>query len=221
ELMGGRCDAYEVGGGGGQDVKVVIDQRGIDVVVSLLGPDNKQIAEFDFERRPNGQESVLLVAETAGSYRLDVLARQKNAPPGRYEIQMVERHQATENDRDLYQARKLYQESINLLQARKFNEAKRLVEQVLETSERILGPDHLDVAAAVNSLAVLNSFTGEHAKSEPLYQRALAIKEKALGPEHIEVSFALNNLAMIYLNKGEYAKAETLYERSIAIRQKT
>src|SRR5262249_12777039 len=152
-----------------------------------------------------------LVTETAGTYRLNVLAKQKNAPTGRYEIQVVERRDATENDRALDEANKLFKESLTLRRAGKYNDALPLAERLLKIRQRLLGSDHTDVAAAINLLGILYSDNGEYAKAEPLYDRALAILEKTQGPEHPEVAHTLHSLAMLYCNRGEYAKAITFY----------
>ena len=73
-----------------------------------------------------------------------------------------------------------------------------MAQQVLAIREKALGPDHPDVAQALNNLAVLYYKQGRYAEAEPLYKRALAIGEKALGPDHPDVATALNNLAELY-----------------------
>src|SRR5215510_3483682 len=77
EIAGGQGHDYRITLSAGQFMKVIVDQRGIDVVVGLLGPDAKQIMEFDSEIRSQGQETVWQVAEVAGSYRLNVKAKHK------------------------------------------------------------------------------------------------------------------------------------------------
>src|SRR5215475_9440611 len=49
ELAGGQSHAYQITLAAGQYLDVVVEQRGIDVVATLSGPDGKQIAEFDNE----------------------------------------------------------------------------------------------------------------------------------------------------------------------------
>jgi CHAT domain-containing protein/tetratricopeptide (TPR) repeat protein len=90
----------------------------------------------------------------------------------------------------------------------------------LAVYERALGPDHPDVAVALNNLALLYDAQGRHAETEPLYKRALVIKEKALGTDHPKVALALNNLALLYHTQGRFAEAEPLYQRSLALREK-
>ena len=69
---------------------------------------------------------------------------------------------------------------------------------MLALTEKTLGPDHPDVASALNNLAVLCRDQGRYAEAEPLFQRALAIAEKALGLDHPDISVRLGNLALVY-----------------------
>src|SRR5215831_12033172 len=195
ELAGGQSHAYQITLSAGQFMKVIVEQRGIDVVVGLLGPDAKQVMEFDSEIRSQGQETVWQVAEVAGSYRLNVKAKYKGAPAGSYEIRVVELRAATEKDRVLQEALKLHTESQRLSRAGKYDESRPMAERALELREKALGPEHPDVAQSLNNLAILYRLKGDNAKAEPLYQRALAIFEKALGPEHPDFARSLNNLA--------------------------
>ena len=75
ELAGGQSHSYQLTLAADQYLLVVVEQRGIDVVVQLLGPDDKQIMEFDSEIRDYGQEPVSQVAEVSGSYRLNLRAK--------------------------------------------------------------------------------------------------------------------------------------------------
>ena len=201
ELAGGQSHSYRITLDAGQYLNVVVEQRGIDVVVALFGPDGKQIAEFDAEFRQQGQERVSQVAEAPGSYRLNVQAKQKEASAGSYEIRVTELRAATEKDRALQEARKLIVEMIRLYRAGKYGEARPLAERALEIREKSLGPEHIEVAAALNNIAAIYSAQGDYAQAEPLYQRVLTIREKALGPEHPDVARSLNNLANLNYNK--------------------
>jgi CHAT domain-containing protein/Tfp pilus assembly protein PilF len=220
ELTGSHSHSYQMTLATGQYVKLVVAQRGIDVVVKLFGPDGNQITEFDSEVRLRREETVDWVAEEAGNYRLDVVAKYKNTAAGGYEIKLVELRVATDNDRALHEARMLITEFLRLYHAAKNDEALLLVERVLEIRERVLGPEHIDVADALNKLALINNIKGNFEKAEPFYQRALTIREKVLEPEHPFVAFTLANLANLYYERGDYAKAEPFYLRALAIMEK-
>jgi tetratricopeptide (TPR) repeat protein len=95
-------------------------------------------------------------------------------------------------------------------------EAEPLLQRALAVREKALGPDHPDVAVALNDLALLYERQGRYADAEPLYKRALAINEKGLGPDHPVVATYLNNLAELYRAQGRYADAEQMQNRSFS-----
>src|SRR3712207_2093618 len=53
ELAGGQAHSYRIVLAAEQYLRVVADQRGIDVVVTLFGPDGRQVVEVD---SPNGTQ---------------------------------------------------------------------------------------------------------------------------------------------------------------------
>jgi tetratricopeptide (TPR) repeat protein len=221
ELAGDRSHTYQIRLSAGQFLKVIVEQQGIDVVIRLSGPGGEQIAEFDGDGRSQGQELVSLVAEADGVYLLMAQPRRKDAPPGGYEIRIEELRAATENDRALHEARKLLQEATKLREAGKYDVAIPLVERGREILARVLGPEHFDLADALNILARLYSNKAEYAKAEPFFQRALSIREKALGPEHPLVAAVIYNLGVLYSDTGAYAKAEEFLQRALLSREKT
>src|SRR3984893_8260093 len=118
------------------------------------------------------------------------------------------------------EASKLDDQADALYEKGRYAEAEPLYKRSLAIREKALGPDHPDVAASLNNLALLYDQQGRHVDAEPLYKKALAIWEKALGPDHPDVATSLNNLALLYDAQGRYAEAEPLYRRSLAIREK-
>jgi tetratricopeptide (TPR) repeat protein/CHAT domain-containing protein len=220
DLTGGQQHSYQVNLNPDQLVKAIVRQQGIDVAVKLFEPDGRQITQFDSEFRGQGEEEVSWVTEKAGVYRIEVLAKDKKAAAGQYEIQIVDIRAATESDHALSEARNLNTEFIKLSRSGKYDEARPLGERVLEFHEKALGSNHPVVAADLNNLANLFSIKGDYARAEQFGQRALAIREKTLGPEHPDIAGSLNLLAIVYKQKGEYEKAEPFYLRALSIREK-
>ena len=220
ELAGGQSHSYRLSLTADQYVLVVVEQRGIAVVVQLLGPDNKQIMEFDSEARVYGQQFVSQVAEVSGSYQLNLRANQEGAQAGRYEIRVAELRAASERDRVLQEGRQLHAEGVRLTRAAKYDDALPLLERALQIRQKTLAPGDPLVAQALNSAGNLYWRKGDYAKAEPLQQQALAITEKERGADHPDVATALNSLANLYHSKGDYSRAESLYQRALAIREK-
>ena len=95
DLSGGQKHAYQITLAEGQYVSLIVEQRGIDVVVRLFSPDGKLITDCDSVDERRGREDPELVAEAAGNYKFEVVAKRKDAPAGRYEIKITELRAAT------------------------------------------------------------------------------------------------------------------------------
>ena len=88
----------------------------------------------------------------------------------------------------------------------------------LEIKEKILGPEHADVAAGLNQLAELYRAQDKFAEAEPLYRRALGIIVINLGPEHLMVAISLDNYAALLRELNREEEAEKMFARANAIR---
>src|SRR5262249_3191631 len=98
-------------------------------------------------------------------------------------------------------------------------EAEPLYKRSLAIREKVLGPEHPEVAQSLNNLALLYLDQGRYAEGEQLFRRSLAIQEMALGPEHPELATVLNNLAQLALAHGEWAQAAGYWRRSTGVIQ--
>ena len=121
---------------------------------------------------------------------------------------------------ELDEAAWLNQRILQLDNQGRYSEAIPLAQRALTIWEKGLGPDHPNVATALNNLAELYRFQGRYADADPLYKRALAMREKTLGPNHPDVAQSLNNLAEFYRAQGRDVDAEPLYKRALAINEK-
>ena len=224
ELKGGATHIYNLTLTAGQFVHVVVEQRGIDVVVVLIGPGEDKLFEVDSPNGTQGAEPLLAVAEVSGRYRLEVSSPEKSVPPGRYVAMLVQLRNATASDRSLVielgEMARLRDQISKLSATNKFREAIPLAQRVLSASEKVLGPESLDTASASNELAKLYQAQGDYAHAETAYLRTLEIREKTLGAEHPEVATTLHNLGSFYYVKGDYARSEAFYERALKTREK-
>jgi CHAT domain-containing protein len=220
ELAGGQEHSFQITLTEGQFARVISEQRGIDLVVTLFGVDGKSIADFDADITNHGEETTELVADRAGTYRLLVKPRYPKLPIGSYRIEWVEAHDATENDRLSHEARRLLAESKRLSDAGKYTDALMPAERALELRERISGRQHPDLYHPLLNLFVVNFLNGNYAKAEAFCARALTITENALGPEHPLVARLLYNLAVLYSTTGDDSRAELFVQRALSIQAK-
>ncbi|GAB4208478.1 MAG: CHAT domain-containing protein [Coleofasciculaceae cyanobacterium] len=121
---------------------------------------------------------------------------------------------------EVEEAKRLHQQAVQLSNQGQYAAAIPLEERALAIREKVLGPEHPDVASSLNNLANQYLALGKYPKAEPLFQRALTIRENVLGSEHPDVAFSLNSLGNLYRLQGKYSKAEPLFQRALAIREK-
>ena len=100
-MQGGDVHRYQVLLSRGEYVTVVVDQRGVDVVVMAFRPDGATISEIDSPNGTQGPEPIFIAATTPGVYQLEVRSLEANAAPGRYEIRLEERLSAEQYRRRL------------------------------------------------------------------------------------------------------------------------
>src|SRR5262247_943420 len=72
ELSGGQSHSYKITMISGQYLHIVVEQRGIDVVVVMFAPDGKKISEADVEHLIEESETVSAIAEAPGAYLIEV-----------------------------------------------------------------------------------------------------------------------------------------------------
>lgn len=99
-LKGKETHAYTIELTPEQVLDLVVEQRGVDVLVRVLSPDGKELARVDSPNGDAGPENVTLVAPVAGAYRVTVAPLLPNSPEGRYEIRLRELRRATRREQE-------------------------------------------------------------------------------------------------------------------------
>jgi CHAT domain-containing protein len=122
---------------------------------------------------------------------------------------------------ELEKAKQLYPEYLKLRNSGKYAQAVPLLKKQLEIRRRILGTQHPDYAASLNSLGLLHKIMADYGRAEPFYVEALAIYKTALGTSHPDYAGTLQNLAILYNEMREYEKAEPLCIELLAVRKRT
>jgi tetratricopeptide (TPR) repeat protein len=98
----------------------------------------------------------------------------------------------------------------------RYSEAESIDRQVLETRERVLGPEHPDTLISITNLGGLYGNQKRYPEAVALFQRALAASEKTLGREHPTTLIVLDNLAIMQAEQKNFAAAIELWRRGTA-----
>jgi CHAT domain-containing protein/Tfp pilus assembly protein PilF len=220
EVSGVENHAYPIGLAEGQYASVVVQQRGIDLVVRVFGPDGRLIISVDNELRSIGEERIELVAESDTNYRLSVQGKYPGLPGGHYDIRFLETRVASEQELLVFQLRKLQQKSRELAYAGKYNEAIPLAERVLQQLQEVYGAEHRSLVYPLYLLAFISNQKGEFSKAEAYYQRGLTILERTSESEDLWAALLLNGLGTMYGAKRDDARSASFCQRALEIRER-
>ncbi|MEM2002205.1 MAG: tetratricopeptide repeat protein [Candidatus Methanomethylicaceae archaeon] len=215
-MSGGEAHVYRLALAVGQYVRVVVAQRGIDVVVRLFGPDGREIVEVDSPTGTQGEEVVSHVADATGTYRLEVRPLEKEAPPGRYEIRIEELRQADEQDRTRVAAQRALAQA-ELLRAQGTAESLRQAIAKYEEAARLFQALGDRRQAAMCFFVVGASFIrlGEYRNALDSFLRALPLFQ-ALEDRQNE-GRTLIGIGWVYDALGERQKALEYYGQALPI----
>src|SRR6185369_4283397 len=103
DLSTGATDNYKVSLKAGQFLHVAIEQRGIDVVISLFAPDGTKLAEMNNRHTAFGTEPLSFEATADGVYRVQLVGTNASGP-GKYTLHVDELRVASAMDRERIQA---------------------------------------------------------------------------------------------------------------------
>ncbi len=115
-MSGGGTHCYSVHLTAGQYARVVVDQRGVDLVITFTGPSGRELVRVDNQNATHGPETVSFVAESQGDYLLRVKKLIGGSIDGRYAVRFQELRAATIADRELVSAERELAEAQQLLE---------------------------------------------------------------------------------------------------------
>jgi hypothetical protein len=96
-ITNGAIEQYAVAVKTGQALHVVVDQKGIDVIVRVFAPDGTAVVEVDGTNGANGPEDVVAVARSHGDHRIEVRPFTAGES-GAYDLRVVAVRKATRTD---------------------------------------------------------------------------------------------------------------------------
>ena len=217
ELSGGQSHSYTITMTSGQYLRITASQQGIDAVLALFTPDDKKIGEVDSDQGTIGAETISVIAETAGAYRIEVRSAEKTAQTGRYGIKVEELRGATAEDKYRVAAESIFREAGQLEKG--MLEAKRKsIEKYHEALElyRRAG-DRSKEAVTLNNIGMVHWSLGEMRKALEKYNEALPIF-RAMTDRRGEAT-TLNNIGTVHWSLGETLKALEKHSEALPIFQ--
>jgi CHAT domain-containing protein len=205
ELAGGQTHSYLINATANQYIQVIVEERGIEVVLTLFAPDGEKLTEVDGIYERPSSKSASMITEP-GVYKLEIRANGKDEASGKYEARIAQMRAATEQDRNHVAAQTAFSEAERLLarsDAESLQGAIRKYEEAL-TLYRVTG-NHSGEASALSRLGETYRNTGELKSALDHWEQELAIR-RALGDRGGE-AVALLGIGTVYDDLSEKQKA--------------
>src|SRR6266404_3089820 len=86
ELAGGQSHSYRIEVAANQFLHIVVEQHGIDVVLSLSDPHGVELSKVDRPNGSRGRETISMIAPANGYYNLNIRTLESVTAQGRYQL---------------------------------------------------------------------------------------------------------------------------------------
>jgi len=209
-LQGGEKHVYAIRAETGNFIHFIVEQIGIDVVLTLYAPDGKPLGSMDSPNGRFGLEQISTIAEAPGIYRLEVVSGDKNAPAGRYRVTVEPLHAPGDQDRARITAERMFFEqgsAVSLTMA---------IQRYLESLSlwRAAG-DQYEEALMQVIIGRLYSALGDTQKALDYYNQALPLM-RTVGDRDGE-ALTLHNIGLVYDNVGDMQRALDYYNQALPL----
>jgi CHAT domain-containing protein/Tfp pilus assembly protein PilF len=211
-LAGGDVHRYQIAAEKGDAFRVAIEQRGIDVVARVTGPEGTLLLESDDPTAgPFGPQGFTFVASDAGIYGLEVAPAGPAAEPGAYEVALLWRRPATGDDARRVQIESMVARASRLVAEGSAASMRSGIAELTQAVDgwRALG-DREQETAALLQLGEVHDALNETDSAESAYRDALKIA-RGLESRRSEGN-ALNDLGLLLLFRGDAAGALELLQ---------
>jgi len=119
EISGTEIHAYRVDLQKNEFFQVRVEQKGIDVALSIHSADGQQLSEMDSPNGKEGPETISFIADKAGAYfvRVKRLDESTNSASGKYTITLTAKRSPLAQDRRRVEVEKLFVEGMKAVSA--------------------------------------------------------------------------------------------------------
>lgn len=220
DLKGGEGHAYTINLAMGQFFSVDVEQKGIDIIIVLLSPDNKELTQVDSPYTNLGRESLCWVAENTGAYKLQVLSLDKNARSGKYSFQIKEIRQSNDLDKQAVAAQQAFYFG-QIISEKRTNLALEEAIKKFEEAQKLwqLTDNKVKQAYALDYIARNYEDLGRQQQAFQYLEQALAL-EKSSGDGLME-TITLNNIGLNYRSLNKLEEAINFYNQALTKTKET
>ena len=214
QLGPGQTDEYRIGVAGGQFVRLVARQMGVDVIVTVLDPRGKTVLEADRLNGVFGPEAASWVADISGQYLVRISSSSPTA--GRYDMELVEQREPTAADRSRIEAERAGWQAERERKVGSRSARLRSIElyEVAGSIWRAL-KDVYEGALSLSTIASIYSDLGQKQKALDYFGQALPLF-RASGDRPGEAQ-TLSNIGAMSDALGDQRKALDYFGRALPL----
>jgi tetratricopeptide (TPR) repeat protein len=224
EIAGGQIHYYLIRLASRQYLRLLVNQRGVDVMLEFVGPTGNKLPEVDV---PGGHSErpreISLIIDTPGIYTLEISPVENKAAPGRYKLSIEELRIATAEDQDRAAAHRAFVQGKRLLWGGtlksyqealgKAEEAARLWRSLQDRQQATRAS--IMACVALSQIALVYSTSGKHQEAIEFYEKALQLS-RATGERTIEAA-TLFDIGKNYYALGNSQKARDYLTEAIPL----
>ncbi len=215
QIQGGESHEYQVVLEAGQYALATIDQKSIDIAITVLGPDGKTLYEENVSP-PGELEKASLIASVAGPYRLRLTAPDKASPAGEYEIKLAEIQAATDMQKNRFAADRAMGAAMALYYQRTAESKRGAIQKCQEALENWRAvKDAKEESLVLGTIGFIYKELGEKQKALEFLNQALAVARAA--GDQLGEARVLDNLGYAYENFGDKKQALDLFKQALPL----
>lgn len=204
-------------------IRVVIEQAGINIIITVLDPGGEKVMEVDGPVGAYGPEYVSFIAEKQGDYLLKLRTDTVGFNTGRYSASIAIQRNASVDDRESAAAEKTFSEGRQLLErSRSTAEAdpNKRREEALEKFEaaRVYWAKHKLTrweAIALYTMGVTHRRMSHLKQAAEYFRKALDLTPSLEPRDWRLTATILNDSGLNYTDLAEYSQAVELLTRAL------
>ena len=213
-IKGEELHSYKITSTPRQFLHLVVDQRGIDVVLTLLHND-KKLVEVDNPNGDFGPESMTVVLEEGGEYRIDVQPLKADAREGSYQIKLLELRSAAEADRSRIATLAAASEARTAASQLREKQAIDAYQKAFALWRE--GGDMYWEASTLTRIGDLYYGLDQNQSALEFYNQALPLAE-SVADRSLQATI-LNNMGYVFLRLGDNQKALEFLNKALTIQR--
>lgn len=216
QLGGGQSHSFQFDLVAGQFLQFVVQQQGIDVVLTIFDAERTKLFEVDRPNGSRGRETISMIAHSAGRYLIQIRSLESVAAQGQYQLTVGTPRMARPQDQTRIAAEKIVSEAEAIrakASAGFFRQAVERFEQAADLWRSLNEP--YEEAVALYGAGISYSSLGDNQRAIENLERALRLFRNDSYGEAI----ARAAMGWPYMYLGDYDSAEKNFSYALRYHQ--